>query len=100
MIDEMVRRIVAKFHPDKVYLFGSRARGTAGRDSDVDLLVVMPVRASKRKQRLAIRGALHDIPMALDVVVATPWEMETWKDIPATIPRVALKEGKLLYARV
>ncbi|MBI2061999.1 MAG: nucleotidyltransferase domain-containing protein [Nitrospirae bacterium] len=98
-IRKMVRRIVAQFRPEQVYLFGSRARGSERKDSDADLLVVMPVEGSKREKRLAIRGALHDIPMAVDVVVVTPNEMESWKDIPATIPRVALKEGKLLYAR-
>jgi len=48
LIKEMVQRIVAGFNPEKVILFGSYARGTAGTDSDVDLLVVMRVRGSKR----------------------------------------------------
>ena len=43
MIDAMVRQIVEQFDPDRIVLFGSHARGTAGRDSDVDLLVVMEV---------------------------------------------------------
>jgi uncharacterized protein len=47
-ISEMVRRIVEGFHPDKIILFGSYARGAAGPDSDADLLVVMPVKGSKR----------------------------------------------------
>ncbi|MBI2060700.1 MAG: nucleotidyltransferase domain-containing protein [Nitrospirae bacterium] len=98
-IRKMVRRIVAQFRPEQVYLFGSRARGSAKKDSDADLLVVMPVNGSKREKRIQIGVALHDIPMAVDVVVVTPQEMEKWKDIPAMIPRVALKEGKLLYAR-
>ena len=38
-IDRMVQRIVAKFRPEQVILFGSHARGEAGPDSDVDLLV-------------------------------------------------------------
>ena len=42
-ISEMVRRIVERFHPEKIILFGSYARGTAGPDSDVDLLVVLPI---------------------------------------------------------
>jgi len=46
-IDEMVRRIVSQFHPDKIILFGSHARGEAGPDSDVDLLVVMTVEGPK-----------------------------------------------------
>jgi len=39
-IEEMVRRIVRRFAPEKIILFGSHARGTAGPDSDVDLLIV------------------------------------------------------------
>ena len=41
-IDRMVKRIVKKFHPEMVILFGSQARGDAGPDSDVDLLIVLP----------------------------------------------------------
>jgi predicted nucleotidyltransferase len=41
-ISRMVKRIVRQFAPDQIILFGSQARGDAGPDSDVDLLVVMP----------------------------------------------------------
>jgi len=51
-IQKMVERIVAQFRPEKVILFGSQARGDAGPDSDVDLLVVMPVQGSKRAKRV------------------------------------------------
>ena len=47
IIDEMVRRIVGRFDPEKITLFGSHARGTGGPDSDADLLVVMRVSGSK-----------------------------------------------------
>jgi predicted nucleotidyltransferase len=42
--DRMVRRIVRRFHPVKIILFGSQARGMATADSDVDLLVILPVK--------------------------------------------------------
>ena len=38
----MVRRLVDAYHPERVYLFGSVARGDAGPDSDYDLMVVVP----------------------------------------------------------
>ena len=41
-IRQMVHHIATRFKPDKIVLFGSHARGTAGPDSDVDLLVIMP----------------------------------------------------------
>jgi len=49
-IREMVRRIAAQFHPDKIILFGSHTRGKAGPDSDVDILIVMPVEGLKRRK--------------------------------------------------
>ena len=98
-IDEMVRRITERFDPDQIILFGSHARGTARPDSDVDLLVVMPVAGSKRETQIAIRCALHDIHVAKDIIVATPDEVEKRRNIVGTIIRPALGEGKVLYAR-
>ena len=95
----MVQRIVAKFKPDKIILFGSHSRRTAGKDSDVDLLVIMPVSGSKREKRIEIGVALHDIRIPKDIIVATPDEVERRKNLVGTIIRPALEEGKVLYAR-
>ena len=95
----MVNRIAAGFHPEKIYMFGSRARGDNHPDSDVDLLIVMPFEGDRRQNRLAIRVALHDIPMSKDIVLVTPQEMEIERFIPGTIPRYVHLEGKLLYDR-
>lgn len=99
-IKEMVRRIVEKFDPIQVILFGSYARGTAGPDSDVDLLVVMPVEGSIREKRLEIRIALHQISMAKDIAVFTPEQVAKYKSIVGTILYPAYREGKVLYERV
>ena len=96
-IQEMVRRIVVGFNPEKVILFGSFARGEAGPDSDVDLLVIKPVSGSKRKERLEIRKALRGIGLAKDIILATPEEVERYGDLVGTIIRPALLEGKVLY---
>lgn len=99
LIDKMVRRIVKRFDPEKIILFGSHARGTARPDSDVDLLIVMPVAGSKRKMQLELRTALHDVRVAKDVIVTTPEEFAWRKDVVGTIEYPAATEGKLLYAR-
>ena len=97
-IREMVRRIVRQFQPERIILFGSHARGEAGPDSDVDLLVVMPVEGSRREMAVRIGVALHDIPVPKDIIVTTPEEYEWRKEIVGTIERPATLEGKVLYA--
>jgi predicted nucleotidyltransferase len=99
-IQEMVNRIVARFNPEKIILFGSHARGNAAADSDVDLLVIMSVSGSKREKMIEIGLALHDIPLPKDIIVTSPDEFEWRKEVPGTIERPAAKEGRLLYARV
>jgi predicted nucleotidyltransferase len=98
-IQEMVDRIVRRFDPEMIILFGSHARGQAGPDSDVDLLVVMRVNGSKREAQMQVRSAVHDIRVPKDVIVSTPEEFEWRKEIVGTIERPAAREGKVLYAR-
>ena len=99
IIDEMVRRIVARFDPERIILFGSAARGEAGPDSDVDLLVVMRVEGSRREKAVQIGVAVNDIPVPKDIVVTTPEDFEWRKEIVGTIERPAAREGRLVYAR-
>lgn len=99
IIERMVRRIVERFDPERVILFGSRARGMDGPERDVDLLVVMPVQGSKREKQLEIRLALREFHIAKDIIVTTPEEFSWRKDIPGTVERPAVLEGKVLYAR-
>jgi predicted nucleotidyltransferase len=98
-IDEMVERIVRQFDPQRIILFGSHARGDAGPDSDVDLLIVMPVAGSAREKAIEIGVALHDIRLPKDLIVTTPEEFEWRKDTIGTIEWPAWHEGKTVYAR-
>jgi predicted nucleotidyltransferase len=98
-IDRMVKRIVKRFHSETIILFGSHARGQAGPDSDIDLLVVMEADGPVRDIRLEIMGVLHDIPIPTDVIVTTPEDFGWRKGIVGTIDWPATREGKALYAR-
>lgn len=98
-IEEMVRRIVEQFHPQRIILFGSYARGQAGPDSDVDLLVVMPVSGSKRKLAVEIDLALAGMGLPKDIIVVTPEEVARSRDIVGTIIYPAVREGKVMYER-
>lgn len=96
-IGEMVRRIVERFHPEKIILFGSHARGDANPDSDVDLLVVMPFEGSKREKQIDLRTELYDLPVAKDIIVTRPEEFAWRKDVPGTMEQPAANEGRVVY---
>jgi len=98
-ITEMVRRIAEGFHPEKIILFGSHARGTAGPDSDVDILVVMPVKGSRRQQAVAIEVKLAGLGLPKDVVLVTPEEFESYRNVVGSIVYPAAHEGYVVYER-
>ena len=98
-IREMTRRIIAQFNPIKIVLFGSHARGTAVADSDIDLLVIKKIEGSKRKERVAIGIALHDIHVPKDIIVVSPEEVEKFGNTVGTVLYPALREGKVLYKK-
>ncbi len=98
-IERMVATVVNRFAPDKIVLFGSHARGEAGPDSDVDLLVIMPVSTTRREAAVQIGAALTDIPVPKDLVVFTPEDVEEFGDRVGTILKPALEEGVVLYER-
>jgi predicted nucleotidyltransferase len=99
IIQVMVRRIVARFDPLQVILFGSQARGDAHADSDIDLLVVFPHVEDSRKMAVAIQDELADLPAFEDVVVTTPDEIATYGKVIGLVLEPALREGRVLYER-
>ncbi|MDP2845755.1 MAG: nucleotidyltransferase domain-containing protein [Candidatus Methanoperedens sp.] len=97
ILNEAVHRLVEKFHPQKIILFGSQARGTADKHSDVDLLVIYPVKGNRRNLLMEMYYALSGLGFARDIIVLSPEEFERDRLIPGTIARPAWKEGKVLY---
>ncbi|MDD4892162.1 MAG: nucleotidyltransferase domain-containing protein [Phycisphaerae bacterium] len=93
----MVQRIVERFHPLRVILFGSEVRGEATFDSDVDLLVVLPQVENKREAAIAIRRVFSDLTTPIDIVVTCPDEIRDRGDMIGSVLRPALREGRTLY---
>lgn len=97
----VVERVVERFDPLKVVLFGSLARGEPNYDSDVDLLVVFDNVELENKRYLTvdIRRALVEIPVPVDIVVTDVDEIDRRGHIVGTVLRPALREGTVLYER-
>ena len=97
---ELVRRLETAYQPERVYLFGSRARGEASPDSDYDLLLVVPDDAppERRRSRLAYE-VLRGTGVAADVLVCTRTWFDRRRDLRASLPGTVLREGQLLHAR-
>jgi predicted nucleotidyltransferase len=98
-IPEVVARLVDYYHPLKIYLFGSAARGDVGPDSDLDFLVVVPDDAPRRDgMHDSVYHALRGIGVPVDVV---PWRKTDFEGRAAyvitSLPGTVVREGKLVY---
>ena len=98
-IERITARIAKRFHPEKIILFGSHARGNATAESDVDLLVVMDFNGSKLDKMVELRGVLTGILPPTDILLTTPEDFAWRKDVVGTIEWPAFREGRVLYAR-
>ncbi len=95
----MVALVVKRFAPERVIVFGSLARGDAGPDSDIDILIVMPVvDGGRRETAVAILQALASFDTPKDVVVVTPEEFAASRDLVGTVVYPAVREGRELHA--
>ena len=97
LISRATKRLVDGFHPSKIILFGSLARGTGDDRSDADFLVICSREKGLKTQLREMDEALEGMGLARDIVILTPEEFETDKNIPGTVARYAWKEGSPLY---
>ena len=97
LLEELVRRILTVVRPQKIILFGSSARGEAGPDSDLDILVVMPDGIHRRKTAKTIYRRLGGLGISKDVVVVTESDVREYRENPSLVLYPALREGRELY---
>jgi predicted nucleotidyltransferase len=95
-IDEVVQQIAEKFHPQKIILFGSYARGRPRPESDVDLLVVMDTPMREVEQAIQICQQI-DYRFGLDLIVRTPERLTERLKMGDWFLRDILEEGKVVY---
>lgn len=103
VLREIVRRLVEVYRPERIYLFGSAARGDAGPDSDYDLMIVVPddtppdIRESGRAYSALWGITPGGFGTAADVFVWTRNAFEAQLHMKASLPSAIQREGKLLY---
>ena len=96
VLQEAIRRIVDVADPEKIILFGSLAREDASLDSDIDLLVIKS-RVHRRRLAQRIYLALLGLGHPVDVVVATPADVERFGHSQALVISTAMREGRVVY---
>ena len=95
-IRELAGRIAREFAPEKIILFGSHARGDAGKYSDVDLLVTLPFEGNSLRKQAEIRARVRQ-GFSLHIVARTPEEVERRLALGDFFLREVMEEGKVLY---
>ncbi|MFH1563240.1 MAG: nucleotidyltransferase domain-containing protein [Nitrospirota bacterium] len=99
VLAEIVKRLTTNFQPYQIILFGSQARQTADARSDVDILVICPIKGNRRALMVSMDISLEGLGIARDIVILSPEEFEIDRQIPGTVARTAWKEGRVLYER-
>ena len=99
LIDDIVCRIVETAQPEKIILFGSRARGDARPNSDFDLLVIKESNEPGYKRDAPLYVALAGLSVEVGVLVYTPEEVAEWAQVPQAFVTTATREGKIVYER-
>jgi predicted nucleotidyltransferase len=99
LIADIVRRIVETAQPEKIILFGSRARGDARPNSDFDILVIKESSEPGYRRDAPLYVALADLPVEVEVLVYTPEEVAEWAQVPQAFVTTATREGKTVYER-
>ena len=96
-LDALVTALVDALHPRRIILFGSRARGDAREDSDVDLLVIADTELPPDERSFRAHKAVRDLGLATDILVVTPGEVERLRTWMSSIVAVALREGRTIH---
>ncbi len=95
----VIDAIVERMDPLRIILFGSLARGEDHRDSDIDLVVVLPEVTDEHAAAVAVRRATASLPVPLDIIAVDPEEIRRRGNEIGSVLRLALREGRVVHDR-
>lgn len=96
-VEKAVEILAKEMSPRRIILFGSAARGEAGADSDIDLLLVLDGFESRFKEMERASSLLAPLKVPADVLVYSIAEVEEWGDVVNHIINEALLDGRVVY---
>lgn len=97
LVKLIVERIAEAIRPNRIYVYGSRVKGTATPESDVDLLILADSDASRRDIQLQVHRLFSSPAIALDVSVMRTNDFEQQRGIANTLAREVYENGVLCY---
>jgi len=97
LLREIVARITAFRKPERIILFGSRARGDAHSASDYDLLIIEESHEPRYRRSAPLYTLLADLPAEIEITVYTPQETMKWTGVEGSLVNNALRDGQVLY---
>lgn len=98
-LPDLVDKIRETFDPLQIILFGSLASAREHRDSDIDLLIVLPNVDDKYATMVALLEATADVPVPVDLIPTDPEEIARRGDEIGSVLRPALRKGEVLFER-
>jgi predicted nucleotidyltransferase len=99
LLRRVLERVLRVVDADRIILFGSAARGAVGPGSDVDLLVIKKDLRDRGRLAARIYVSLIGVGAPVDVVLATPEEVQYARTRVGSVLRPAIEAGRELYAR-
>lgn len=98
-LEKILKKILEIITPEKVILFGSRAKGSNEKDSDYDILIVKSGIENKREISRKIYRNLLGTNASVDIIIELPEIIEKYKDSVGYIYKNILQEGKIIYGK-
>jgi predicted nucleotidyltransferase len=98
-LEKAIEIIIRSVDPEKIILFGSRARGDHKKESDYDICVIKKGVFHRRKVAQQIYRFLYGMGAPVDIIVETPEKFEELKDNPFMIYKEISKSGKVVYEK-